>query len=132
MAFIPQIGFQASTVEYARHERAAGSSHYPLKKMLKLAFDGITSLSVAPIRAISIFGFALSVLGLVGIVWAIVTSATGSTVDGWASIVCIVALFGGIQLLCLGVIGEYIGRIYLETKRRPRYIIQDRVGASNE
>lgn len=123
---IPLVGFESTCVYYERNERIAGDSHYPLKKMLGLAFDGITSLSVEPIRMITILGLITSLLGIVGIIWAVVMSMSGSVVNGWASLVCIFCFIGGVQLLCLGVIGEYIGKIYLETKRRPRYIISDR------
>ena len=122
----PLVGFKSTSVYYERHERIAGESHYPLKKMLALAFDGITSLSVKPIRIITGFGTLTSVLSLVGVVWAVVRAILGYTVAGWASIVSIVCFMGGIQLICLGVIGEYIGKIYMETKARPRYIISDR------
>ena len=94
--------------------------------MLKLAFDGITSTSAKPISIIAVTGIIVSVLGFIGIIWAIVMAAIGKTVVGWASLVCIVCFLGGIQLLAIGVIGEYIGRIYLETKQRPRYIISER------
>ena len=106
--------------------RIPGESHYPLKKMLALAFDGITSLSVKPIRMITGLGAFFAIISFVGVIWAIIMSFLGNTVSGWASTVCIVCFMGGIQLLCLGVIGEYIGKIYLETKRRPRYIISER------
>lgn len=123
---VPLVGFKSTSVYYERHERLAGESHYPLKKMLALAFDGITSLSVKPIRFITGLGLIFSVLSFIGVLWAIVASILGSTVAGWASTMCIVCFMGGIQLLCLGVIGEYIGKIYLETKARPRYIISER------
>ena len=123
---VPLVGFKSTSVYYERHERLAGESHYPLKKMLALAFDGITSLSVKPIRFITGLGLIFSVLSFIGVLWAIVTSILGRTVAGWASTMCIVCFMGGIQLLCLGVIGEYIGKIYLETKARPRYIISER------
>lgn len=125
---VPQLGFSSTTVEYERDERKAGKSHYPLKKMVHLAVDGITSLSVKPIRMIAGLGLAVSVLALVGIIWAIVASICGATVPGWTSMICLVALFGGVQLFSLGVIGEYIGKIYLEVKGRPRFIIEKRVG----
>ena len=112
--------------QISSRERLAGESHYPLKKMLALAFDGITSLSVKPIRFITGLGLIFSVLSFIGVLWAIVASILGRTVVGWASTMCIVCFMGGIQLLCLGVIGEYIGKIYLETKARPRYIISER------
>ena len=123
---VPLVGFKSTSVYYARHERLAGESHYPLKKMLALAFDGITSLSVKPIRFITGLGLIFSVLSFVGVLWAVIASILGRTVVGWASTMCIVCFMGGIQLLCLGVIGEYIGKIYLETKARPRYIISER------
>ena len=104
----------------------AGKSHYPLRKMLGLAIDGITSLSIKPISIIAFFGFLVSFVGFVGIIWAIVDVILGKTVAGWASTVCIVCFLGGVQLLSLGVIGEYIGKMYLETKHRPRYIISER------
>ena len=123
---VPLVGFKSTSVYYERHERLAGESHYPLKKMLALAYDGITSLSVKPIRFITGLGLIFSVLSFIGVLWAIVASILGRTVVGWASTMCIVCFMGGIQLLCLGVIGEYIGKIYLETKARPRYIISER------
>lgn len=122
----PLVGFKSTSVYYSRHERMAGKSHYPLKKMLALAFDGITSLSVKPITMIAQLGAIVSILGFIGIVWAIVLAVQGNTVSGWASIVCIVCFLGGIQLLSLGIIGEYVGKTYMESKRRPRYIISDR------
>ena len=123
---VPLVGFKSTSVYYERHERLAGESHYPLKKMLALAFDGITSLSVKPIRFITGLGLIFSVLSFVGVLWAVIASILGRTVVGWASTMCIVCFMGGVQLLCLGVIGEYIGKIYLETKARPRYIISER------
>ena len=123
---VPLVGFKSTSVYYERHERIAGESHYPLKKMLALAFDGITSLSVKPIRMITIAGILIAILSFIGVIWAVVGEFMGNTVSGWASTVCIVCFMGGIQLLCLGVIGEYVGKIYLETKHRPRYIISER------
>jgi glycosyltransferase involved in cell wall biosynthesis len=123
---VPLVGFKSTSVYYERAERLAGESHYPLKKMLALAFDGITSLSVKPIRLITGFGCFVSLVSFIGIIWAIIMAATGNVVAGWASTVCIVCFMGGIQLLCLGVIGEYIGKIYMETKARPRYIISEK------
>lgn len=122
----PLVGFNSTSVYYERHERIAGKSHYPLKKMLELAFDGITSLSIKPIRIITGFGIIISIFGLIGAIWAVIMEVIGNTVAGWASIICIVCILGGIQLVSLGVIGEYIGKIYLETKQRPRYIISER------
>ena len=120
---VPLVGFKSTSVYYERAERMAGESHYPLKKMLALAFDGITSLSVKPIRLITGFGFVVSAISFIGVLWAIIQAILGATVAGWASIITIVCFMGGIQLMCLGVIGEYIGKIYMETKARPRYII---------
>ena len=123
---IPLVGFKSTSVYYERAERIAGESHYPLKKMLALAFDGITSLSVKPIRMITGFGVTVSILSFFGVLWALVSQLTGSTVSGWASTMCVICFMGGVQLVCLGVIGEYVGKIYMETKRRPRYIISER------
>ena len=129
---VPLVGFPSATVAYERHERLAGESHYPLSKMLSLAFDGITSLSNKPIRLITGMGMLFSLVSFVGVIWAVVLASMGSTVAGWASTICIVCLVGGIQLVCLGVIGEYIGKIYMETKARPRYIISERTWAPYE
>ena len=125
---IPLVGFKSTCVYYERHERLAGESHYPLRKMLALAIDGITSLSTKPIRIITTFGFVTAILSLIGIIWSVIAFALGKTVAGWASLVTIIFFFSGIQLLSLGVIGEYIGKIYLETKARPRFIIEKRAG----
>ena len=125
---IPLVGYQSTSVYYERKERIAGESHYPFQKMLALAIDGITSLSIKPIRLITCFGSFAALLGFLGIIWSIVALIAKKTVSGWTSIICIVCIMGGIQLLSLGVIGEYIGKIYLETKRRPRYIISERTG----
>ena len=129
---IPLVGFKSTSVYYERHERIAGESHYPLSKMLALAFDGITSLSVKPIRLIAGFGLGVSALSFIGIIWAVVATILGRTVAGWSSTVCIVCFMGGIQLICLGVLGEYIGKIYMEVKARPRYIISERTWEKDE
>lgn len=123
---VPLVGFKSTSVYYERHERMAGESHYPLSKMLALAINGITSLSIKPIRLITGLGFIVSVISLIGIIWALVTALTGNAITGWASMIIVVLFLGGIQLLAIGVIGEYIGKIYLETKARPRYIISER------
>ena len=123
---IPLVGFKSTSVYYERHERIAGESHYPLKKMLALAFDGITSLSVKPIRMITVLGLIVTIISFLLIIWAIVGKIQGSTVSGWSSTISIVCFLGGVQLISLGVIGEYIGKIYMETKARPRYIISER------
>ncbi len=129
---VPLVGFQSTTVSYERTERLAGKSHYPLKKMLALAFDGITSLSVKPIALITAFGMVFSLVGLLLTIWAVVSAILGLTVAGWASTVCIICLLGGVQLISLGILGQYIGKIYLETKRRPRYIISARTWENSE
>lgn len=129
---IPLVGFKSSSVYYARHERLAGESHYPLRKMLALAFDGITSLSVKPITLIATAGICFGMVGFAGLLWAIITAIMGNSVAGWASTVSIVCFLGGIQLFSLGVIGEYIGKIYMETKQRPRYIISERTWESSD
>lgn len=122
---VPLVGFKSTSVCYERHERLAGESHYPISKMLNLAFDGVTSLSVKPIRLITTLGCIISALSFIAVAWALVSYAVGATVSGWTSLLSVVCLLGGIQLLALGVIGEYIGRIYLETKHRPRFIVEE-------
>ncbi len=125
---IPLVGFKSTSVYYERRERLAGKSHYPLKKMAALALDGVTSLSIRPIRIITGIGLFIAVLSFLGVLWSIAMYIAGRTVSGWASMVCIVCFIGGVQLISLGIIGEYIGKIYLETKARPRYIISERTG----
>ena len=125
---IPQLGFKQSYVYYSRAEREAGTTHYPLSKMLSLAIDGITSFSVRPLRLITGFGLLVALLSFIGIIYVLVSVISGNYVDGWASTTCIICFVSGIQMISLGVIGEYIGKIYLETKQRPRYIISDRCG----
>lgn len=120
---VPLIGFESAVVYYDRHERFAGESKYPLKKMISFAFDGITSFSVKPIRIISTLGVIISVLSVLGLLYALITKLLGNAVDGWTAIVASIWLLGGIQLLCMGVCGEYIGKIYSEVKSRPHYII---------
>ena len=122
----PLVGFKSTSVYYERRERIAGSSHYSLAKMLGLAFDGITSLSIKPIRMIAVIGAIMSFLSFIGIIWAVVDRFMGNTVPGWASTVVIIFLTCGLQMLSLGVIGEYIGKIYMESKHRPRYIISEK------
>lgn len=122
----PLVGFKSTCVYYERHERIAGQSHYPLKKMLALAFDGITSLSIKPIRIITGLGVFISLAAFALIIYALVSYFTGNVVSGWASSLIVTCFLGGIQLICLGVIGEYVGKIYMETKARPRFIISDR------
>ena len=120
------VGFKSTSVYYERSERAAGKSHYPLSKMLALAFDGITSLSIKPIKMIIGMGVIVAFISFIGIIWAVVEAILGKTVMGWASTTCIICFLSGVQLISVGVIGEYIGKIYMEVKQRPRYIISDR------
>lgn len=121
---VPLVGFKWDIVEYERHERFAGKSKYPLKKMLAFAFDGITSFSVRPIRLITGCGFLIFLASLISLVVLLIMKLAGQTVQGWTTLMASIWLIGGIQLLSLGVIGEYIGKIYKETKRRPHYIIE--------
>lgn len=129
---VPLVGFKSSSVYYERKERMAGESHYPLSKMIGLAIDGITSLSVKPLRLISALGIFMALLSFAGVIWAVVAKILGNTVAGWTSTVAVVCLFCSIQLICLGIIGEYIGKIYMEVKGRPRYIISDRTKDTND
>ena len=129
---VPMIGYRSDVVEYERGERFAGESKYPLKKMLAFALEGITSLSVKPLRLITGLGFLIFVISLIMIVYNVVRWAAGSTVPGWASLSCSVWLMGGLILLSLGVVGEYIGKIYMENKDRPRFIIREVLEERNE
>ena len=126
---VPLVGYRCSSVYYERAERLAGESLYPLKKMLAFAFDGITSLSVKPIRMVTNLGVFTSLVSFIAILVTVFIKLFGFTVSGWSSLICVVFFMGGIQLLCLGVIGEYIGKIYNETKARPRFIISETTGA---
>lgn len=126
----PLIGFKSSCVPYERHERIAGKSKYPLSKMLALAFDGITSFSIRPIRIITALGALTVFLSVILIIYALISWATGHVVPGWSSSFIGATLLGGIQLISLGVIGEYVGKIYLETKRRPRYVVEKKTGVT--
>ncbi|MBR2991782.1 MAG: glycosyltransferase family 2 protein [Clostridiales bacterium] len=129
---IPQLGFKQSAVYYSRAEREAGKTHYPLSKMASLAIDGVTSFSVRPLRLITVMGFIVAFLSLIGIIYVLVSVISGYYVDGWASTTCILCFVSGIQMISLGVIGEYIGKIYLETKHRPRYIVSERKNLPEE
>ena len=120
----PLVGFKSTSVYYERYERIAGESHYPLSKMLGL--DCITSLSIKPIRIITLLGLVIAGLSFLGTIWSVAMHFMGNTVAGWSSMICAICLLGGVQLICLGVLGEYIGKIYLEVKHRPRYIISER------
>ena len=128
----PLVGFKSTSVYYERAERIAGESHYPLKKMLALAFDGITSLSVKPIRMITSFGFIVALISFIFIIVSVIQKFLGHTIVGWTSTIAVVCFVSGVQLLCMGVLGEYIGKIYMEVKHRPRYIISDRTTDKEE
>ena len=128
----PLVGFKSTSVYYERRERMAGKSHYPLKKMLSLAFEGVTSLSVRPLHIITGLGCIIAALSFIGVIWSVVVALTGNSVPGWASMTCITCFLGGVQLTCLGVLGEYIGKIYMEVKGRPRYIISQRTKEGEE
>ena len=121
---VPQVGYRWTTVEYARAERFAGESKYPLKKMLSFALNGVTSFSVRPMRLILLLGGVVFLISIIMMLWTLVCRIAGNTVGGWSSLMCSIWMLGGIQLFSMGVIGEYIGKIYSETKRRPRYIIE--------
>lgn len=122
---IPLVGFKSSTVTYDRFERAAGESKYPLKKMLAFAVDGITSFSVKPLRLITTLGFVIFLLSILALIYSLIAKLVGATVVGWTAIVASIWLLGGLQLLSLGIMGEYIGKIYSEVKARPRFIVED-------
>lgn len=125
---IPELGFPSAIVTYARKEREAGESKYTLPKMLKLAFDGITSFSVRPIRILAVVGVLTLLVAVVMAVYTLVRHFTGNTVSGWSSLMISIWFLGGLNLLALGVVGEYIGKIYSEVKQRPRYIVEETVG----
>jgi glycosyltransferase involved in cell wall biosynthesis len=129
---VPLIGYKSSIVEYERHERFAGESKYPLKKMIAFALDGITSLSIKPIRLITGLGFFIFFFSFIALAYTLIVKFFGKTVTGWTSLTLSIWLIGGIQLLSLGVIGEYIGKIYNETKQRPRFVVSDKLITMNE
>ena len=122
---VPLIGFQSCSVYYERHERFAGESKYPLKKMLAFAVNGITSFSTKPLKLITTLGFIMSVLSICMFIWAFIAKIGGFSEHGWSSTMCSIWFIGGLQLLCLGIIGEYVGKIYAEVKQRPRYIVAE-------
>lgn len=122
---VPMIGYRTDCVYYERSERFAGESKYPLRKMLSFAMEGITSLSVKPIRMITALGFIVFFISIIMLIYVLIRFFTGGTIVGWSSVITSVWAIGGLLLLSIGVIGEYIGKIYLETKARPRFIIQD-------
>ena len=121
---MPLVGYRSDCVYYDRSERFAGESKYPLKKMISFAFDGITSFSISPIRVISAFGAIVCVIAVIMAIYALVQKFMGHTDAGWASLMMSIWFIGGVQLLSVGLIGEYIGKLYKEVKRRPRYIIE--------
>ncbi len=121
---VPLIGLKSTTAEYSRDERFAGESKYPLRKMLNFAWDGITSFSVKPIRMVLTVGLTMFVISLLVMIYALIRWATGHVVDGWTFTICSIWLIGGVQMAAIGIIGEYIGKTYAETKRRPRYFIE--------
>ena len=129
---IPTLGFKQSVVYYSRAEREAGTTHYPLSKMVSLAVDGVTSFSVRPLRLITVLGMIVALLSFIGIIYVLISVITGYYVDGWASTTCIICFVSGIQMISLGVIGEYVGKIYLETKQRPRYFVAERKNITEE
>ena len=129
---VPLIGYRSDTVYYDRHERFAGESKYPLKKMISFALDGITSFSVKPLKLISNLGILISVLSIFGLLYALISHLCGVTVAGWTAIVASIWLLGGLQMLCLGVVGGYIGKIYSEVKQRPRFLIETHLKAEPE
>ena len=121
---VPMIGYRTDTVEYERGERFAGESKYPLKKMMAFALEGVTSLSIKPLRMITALGFLIFLVSLIMIVYNVARWIGGNTITGWASLACSIWLIGGLILLALGVIGEYMGKLYLESKHRPRFLIR--------
>lgn len=125
---VPELGYKTAEVYYTRAERYAGESKYPLRKMVSLAAEGITSFSVQPLKIISRLGILISFLSFAGLLYAVISKLTGNAVPGWAAIIFSIWLLGGLQLLCIGVVGTYIGKIYSESKARPRYIIEKRIG----
>lgn len=125
---VPLIGYRCDYVYYDRHERFAGESKYPLKKMISFAIDGITSFSVKPLKIISSLGILVSVLSVLGLLYALISWITGNVVAGWTAIISSIWLLGGLQMLCLGVVGGYIGKIYSEVKARPRFRIEEYLG----
>jgi glycosyltransferase involved in cell wall biosynthesis len=125
---VPMVGFSQGEVRYVRRERTAGESKYPFHKMLQLAINGITSLSVTPLRIIALSGLATALLSVVAALWALANKLAGGTIQGWTSVMIAIFFLGGIQIFSIGIIGEYIGKIYLETKRRPKYFISERIG----
>ena len=121
------IGFKTATVEYERDKRFAGESKYPLKKMMSFAIDGITSCSIKPIRLITTFGFLIFLISMLLLIYVVIGHFLGNTVQGWPTLMVMLCFFGGFQIMSIGVVGEYVGKIYMETKERPRFIISDTI-----
>ena len=129
---VPLIGFQSCNVYYERHERFTGESKYPLKKMLAFAVNGITSFSTKPLKLITTLGFVMFVVSVCAFIWAFIAKIGDFSVHGWSSTMCSIWLIGGLQLLCLGIIGEYVGKIYAEVKQRPRFIVDKFINSRTE
>lgn len=129
---IPLIGFKSSSVLYERKKRMAGKSHYPLGKMIAFALEGITSLTIKPLRMIMTLGIIIALISFAGAIWSVLAWMTGGTVPGWSSMIFISCFLGGVQMICMGIIGEYVGKVYMEVKHRPRYIISERTGEDKE
>lgn len=129
---VPLVGFKSSEVYYSRTKRMAGESKYPLKKMLALALDGITSLTVTPLRIITALGFIISGISVISALYALIQKINGETVEGWASVTIAIFFLGGVQMLSLGIIGEYVGKIYMQSKNRPKYFVDEKAGEKND
>ena len=128
----PLVGYKSDIVYYERGERFAGESKYPLKKMLNFAWDGITSFSVKPLRFITTLGFIVLFISIVIMVYSLIRKITGNTVDGWTFLSISIWFIGGLQMISIGIIGEYIGKIYSETKQRPRFIISENLNEGDK
>ncbi len=129
---IPLIGFKSSSVLYERKKRMAGKSHYPIGKMIAFALEGITSLTIKPLRMIMTLGIIIALISFAGAIWSVLAWMTGGTVPGWSSMIFISCFLGGVQMICMGIIGEYVGKVYMEVKHRPRYIISERTCEDKE
>ena len=123
---IPLIGYKSSSVLYERKKRMAGKSHYPIGKMIAFALEGVTSLTIRPLRTIMALGIIIALISFAGAIWSVAAWLTGETVPGWSSVIFISCFLGGVQMICMGIIGEYVGKVYMEVKHRPRYIISER------
>ena len=128
----PLVGYRSTSVYYERKPRKAGTTHYSMKKMIAFSFDGIFNLSIRPLHLIAAFGVAISLVGAIGVIWMIVANMAGKTMAGTTSLAWMALFMGGVQILCIGIIGEYVGRTYMEAKRRPRYIISERTDEEHE